>query len=70
MTLKFIMGNCGTKTRGSRLARQMTHLSLDVSRYFVDAQLDIPIRQLVGHTDLALQQVLLPRSNDLDISNM
>ena len=32
--------------------------------------MDIPIRQLVGNTDLALQQVMWAKGNDLDISNV
>ena len=48
----------------------MIHLFLDPLRYFVVAQMDIPIRQLVGNTDLALQQVMRAKGNDLDISNM
>ena len=48
----------------------MIHLFLDLLRYFVVAQMDIPIRQLVGNTDLALQQVMWAKGNDLDISNM
>ena len=44
----------------------MIHLFLDLLRYFVVAQMDIPIRQLVGNTDLALQQVMWAKGNDLD----
>lgn len=49
---------------------QRINLFPDLLRYFVVAQLDIPIRQLVGNTDLALQQILWAKGKDLDISNM
>ena len=53
-----------------RQMHQRINLFPDLLRYFVVAQLDIPIRQLVGNTDLALQQILWAKGKDLDISNM
>ena len=54
----------------ARQMHQRINLFPDLLRYFVVAQLDIPIRQLVGNTDLALQQILWAKGKDLDISNM
>lgn len=46
MSLKCILGNCRTRTRGSSCARWIS-LFLD-ALYFVDAQLDTPVRQLAS----------------------